>query len=59
MSVIGDRIFYTIGSEWLKEKDIMLTGVEKTDYSREEQIKYTDKAFIPKILSEIKKNHSR
>ena len=36
-----------------------MTGVEKADYSREEQVEYTDKAYIPKMIKELHKSREK
>jgi hypothetical protein len=42
-SIISDRFLKIFKSESIKEKDRFLVGIETSEYSKQEQIEFTEK----------------
>lgn len=58
-SVISDRWKSIFNSEEKEKKDKLMNGLEKYDYKKEEQIRFTYDHYVKQIITRIEpKNHS-
>ena len=53
-SIISDRFMKMFKSKSIEVKDRFLTGIEKIEYTKEEQIKYTDIEYIDDVRKALK-----
>ena len=52
-SMLKDWFSKKINKEEFKQKDKFLTGIEKEDYSKEEQILYTHSYYLDQIQEKV------
>ena len=53
-SIISDRFMKMFKSKSIEVKDKFLTGIEKIEYTKEEQIKYTDTEYIDDVRKALR-----